>query len=601
MSDELGNEDLESHSGASSPNAEKQSREFGELRELLLGGEQKRLTEIERRLDELDISAEELAEVLPEAVALRTTRDKQLARSLAPTLQEAFGESVQRNPQHIATAIFPILGPAIRKAIAETMAGFVNTLNRAIEHSLSLRGLKWRIEAWRTGVPYPQIVIKHALVYRVEQVFLIHGETGLLLCHATAENLEAQDADLISGMLTAIRDFVQDSFGTAEAGDGGLRTFSVGERTVLVEQGPKALLAAVVNGQHPASLLEKLQATLETIHLHFASALDEFDGDSAQFETALPLLQECLETVLTTDRPRTRGAAPKVAWAAVGVVVLLLGVLWIISTVRWNAAVSALRAEPGIVLVEANRGIWGGGRVSGLLDPLAREPSQLLIESRIDTGRVESNWEPYLSFEPRIVASRAKRNYDAPETVRFELVSDTLFAKGAATFDWITQAQSLKVRVPGVSVLDLSEVEGTMPDELSDLSQRIESRRVLFDIGSSALVSQAPQLISEIASLYEQLVAVAEQAGFDVALEAVGRTDSTGSNETNQMLSRERARRVVNALVASGVPRDVLTESGIGTSDPILSDDPDNFATLNRSVTVSATVELRTRSGGSQE
>ncbi len=242
------------------------------------------------------------------------------------------------------------------------------TPRQAIEHSLSLRGLKWRIEAWRTGVPYPQIVIKHALVYRVEQVFLIHGETGLLLCHATAENLEAQDADLISGMVTAIRDFVQDSFGTAEVGDGGLRTFSVGERTVLVEQGPKALLAAVVNGQHPTPLIEKLQATLETIHLHFGSALDEFEGDSAPFEAALPLLQECLETVLTTDRPVTRGAAPKVAWAAAGMVVLIVGVLWVVSTVRWNAAVSALQAEPGIVVVEAERGLWGGGRVSGLRD-----------------------------------------------------------------------------------------------------------------------------------------------------------------------------------------------------------------------------------------
>ena len=65
-------------------------------------------------------------------------------KPLAPTIEEAIDESVHNNPQQIAQAIFPILGPAIRKAIAETMAGFVSTLNKAIEHSLSLRGLTKR-------------------------------------------------------------------------------------------------------------------------------------------------------------------------------------------------------------------------------------------------------------------------------------------------------------------------------------------------------------------------------------------------------------------------------------------------------------------------
>jgi OOP family OmpA-OmpF porin len=162
--DEFETHGLEPDSPNPVPDAEEISQSYGELRELLLAGERRRLAELERRLDEMGVTPEELAKLLPDAVALRTRQDKQLARSLAPTLQEAFGESVQRNPQQVAQAIFPILGPAIRKAIAETMAGFVNTLNRAIESSLSVRGLKWRIEAWRTGVPYAQIVIKHALI-----------------------------------------------------------------------------------------------------------------------------------------------------------------------------------------------------------------------------------------------------------------------------------------------------------------------------------------------------------------------------------------------------------------------------------------------------
>ncbi|HEV8197371.1 MAG TPA: hypothetical protein VGP87_12065, partial [Gemmatimonadales bacterium] len=175
------------------------SEEFAELRELLLGGERRELEELKRRLDAQGLQVEELADRLPEAIALRGGRDGQLARALAPTIDDAIRESVRQSPRDIATAIFPVLGPAIRKAIAETMAGLVESINRAVEHTFSLRGLKWRLEAWRTGTPYPQIVIKHSLVYRVEQVFLIHTETGLLLAHAAPAELKVADADLVSG------------------------------------------------------------------------------------------------------------------------------------------------------------------------------------------------------------------------------------------------------------------------------------------------------------------------------------------------------------------------------------------------------------------
>src|SRR5688500_19337100 len=119
--------------------------------------------------------------MLPEAIALRAGRDRQLARALAPTVENAISESVRRNPREVATAIFPVLGPAIRKAIAETMAGLVRSINNAVEQSLSVNGIRWRVEAWRTGIPYAEIVFKHALVYHVEQAFLIEYTSGVLL------------------------------------------------------------------------------------------------------------------------------------------------------------------------------------------------------------------------------------------------------------------------------------------------------------------------------------------------------------------------------------------------------------------------------------
>lgn len=45
-----------------------------------------------------------------------------------------------------------------------------------------------------------------------------------------------------------------------------------------------------------------------------------------------------------------------------------------------------------------------------------------------------------------------------------------------------------------------------------------------------------------------------------------GHTDNQGNAETNQALSEQRARSVVAALVAKGVPADQLTARGFGSN-----------------------------------
>ena len=567
--------------------------DLAELRELILGAERRRLQDLERRLDAAGLTREELAELLPEAIALRTSRDKQLARALAPTVESAIGESVRRNPRPIATAIFPVLGPAIRKAIAEALAGLVSSINHALEHSLSPRGLRWRLEAWQTGVPYAQIVLRHALVYRVEQAFLIHGDTGLLLAHAWAPDLPASDPDLISGMLTAIRDFVADSF-SREREAGGLRRFSVGELTVMVEQGPQALIAAVVRGEAPDTLLTRLQDTLETIHLQFAGALAEFDGDTEGFTAARPLLEECLTTVVATDR-----AAPgrRRSWLplAVGALILALvvGGLVIRSRIRWDRAVTRLRAEPGIVVTEAERG-WTGWRFAGLRDPLAPEPAALLAALGADTARIEQRWEPYLSLRPDLIVARARRVLGPPAGVTLALASDTLRATGTAPLGWATSARTATLPA-GVAALDLAGVTIEIPAELAALRDEVERERVLFAVGSATLGAAARGTTARVADAFARLERAATDLGARAGLEVVGRTDPTGSDAANQALSRTRADAVVLALAARGVSRAAATVTAAGTSRPIEDADAAARARINRSV--SFTVTLGTESG----
>ena len=560
------------------------AQELSELRELILGPERRRLRELERRL-EAGATPEEVADLLPEAIALRAGRDRQLARALAPTVESAIGESVRRNPREIASAIFPVLGPAIRKAIAETLAGLVASINSTIEHSLSPRGLRWRLEAWRTGVPYAQIVLKHALVYRVEQVFLIHTETGLLLSHAWAPDLSASDPDLISGMLTAIRDFVADSF-APERDAGGLRQFSVGELTVMVEQGPRAMIAAVVRGQAPDTLLTKLQDTVETIHLQFSTPLADFDGDTAPLAGVRPLLEECLATVVATGRERTSRRAAWLPWAIAGLlIVLVLGGLAWRSHRRWTGAVARLRSEPGIVLVQAERG--GRWSFTGLRDPMAADPSALLAAAGVDTATVEQHWERYLSLQPQLVLARARAALSPPAGITLALAGDTLRLRGSASLRWFATTARTPGLPPGVAALDLSGVTPDIPPELAGRVADVERERILFGVGSAALDRPARAALTRVAAALVRVQTAAAVLGANATIELAGRTDPTGTDATNQTLSRERAETVLAALAERGTsPADVRV-SALGTTQPVAQGNP----ALNRSV--SFTVSLR--------
>ena len=555
--------------------------ELAQLRRLLVGPEQRRLDELAEQLDALEVTPASLAEQLPDAIALRGSRDAQLGRALAPTVESALRESIRRNPREIATAIFPVLGPAIRKAIAETMAGLVRSINRAVEHSFSLRGIKWRLEAWRTGVPYAELVIRHALVYRVEQVFLIHAESGLLLAHVNAPELAVPDADLISGMLTAIQDFVRDSFRPAEGAT--LRSFCVGEHTVQVEAGPQALVAAVIRGQAPDDYIVRIQDTLETIHLQFASQLAEYSGDASPLETTRPLLSQCLETRLSFEQSTTPPRRVLLRWALP--LLLVVGVLaawWIRSEVRFRRAIALLRAEPGIVVVDATRG-WWLAQASGLRDPLARDPATVLAAAGLSGPALAGTWRPYLALDSAMIVTRARQTLGVPAAVETALRGDTLELRGSATVDWITRLRQAALP-PGLSRLDLSAVEPAWPEALDALRRAIEESRILFGPGASGLSDSASLLLRDVAASSSQLVEAASAAGGMIRLTLVGRTDPSGTSETNQSLARQRVDAVAGRLASLGVDSALFSREPLATSQPLPAADPETRARVNRSV-----------------
>jgi OOP family OmpA-OmpF porin len=549
--------------------------DLASLREILLGPTEDKLRTLETRVNDRFAQARDISAVLPQAL-LQRSDDPELARALSPPVERAITSSVRRDPKPLADALFPVIGPAIRKAVAASLASMVESLNRTLEHSVSWRALQWRAESWRTGRPFGEIVLLNTLVYRVEQVFLIHRETGLLLQHVRGGPAQVEDAQIVSAMLTAIRDFVQDSFRVAE--HDGLDAVKVGELSVWIEQGPSAVLAAVIRGTAPPELRQVLQRTLERIHLDFAGPLAAFSGDSHAFDTARPLLEDCLEARFkTVEKGRRRGALVLLGLIAVGLAV------WAAFAYRdyrrWTSLIDALKREPGIVLISAER---RGGRyvVSGLRDPLASDPLPLVQQASIDPGKFEAKWEPYQAMVPPFVLQRARQVLQPPAGVELTLQDGTLTASGAAPSPWIADARRLAPLVPGVTRFDPSPL---LASRVRELAQQIESGRLLFVRGTPELV--AGQEAGPLATALRELETLAAASGSRLRLEITGHTDSDGAPESNLPLSNERAKRALALLGLTRSPHLDIRVAGVGSDAPVVHGASEADKQQNRSVT----------------
>jgi len=515
--------------------------DWTQLRTLLLAPEQTQLDELRDRLDNREIQPRDVSRVLPEAFAIRGERDQEMSSVLAPYVENGFVAAVRKSPRAIVDAIAPIMGPAIRQAIARALQSMMQSFNQSLDESLSLRGLRWRVEAWRTGRPFAEVVLLHTLRYRVEQVFLIHRETGLLLHHVATDATVVQDQHVLSGMLTAIQQYVRDSFGASQ--DQTLDQFHVGDWTVWIEQGSHAYVAAVIRGTPPASLREDFRAALDDIHAQQADALTTFAGDAAPFKTTQIHLESCLQ--VHYEAP-PRSSALKL-WILGGAVLLALS--WWLLTVyqthaRWSNLLDELRAEPGIIVTVAES-TWGGYHLEGLRDPLAKDPSVLVSEAGFDSSTVKATWSSYYALDSLLVATRARSILQSPSTVKLTVEGDTLVATGSAPTEWARETKRLATFVPGIShYRDESLVTTSIPDLLTQINQTV----VHFSPGSSTVEQGELTALSSVAAVVRQLDQAAFQSGQRVALEIRGSADETGPESINMQLSKARADAVRTVL-----------------------------------------------------
>ena len=487
--------------------------------------------------------------------------DAALTVAITPLVTDALLVAVRRNPRVLVDALFPIILPAIRRAVAGMLRGLVQSINQVVEQSLTLRGLRWRWEAWRSGRPVGEIALRDSLVYRVEQALLIHAENGILLQSAGEET--AIDPDLMSALLTAIRDFGHESFG--RDGEGDFPELPAGGgRQVLVEQGPHAVVAVIVRGTPAAKLREAMQEALGEIQRSYSAQLINFNGDTSAFEGCRIYLEQCLESEYRRKEHSLTPAYLFLGATAVVVVALAFWTVW--PRWKWGNYIERLRAEPGIAVIDEGRS-GGKFRAEILRDPLAADPVIYLFEAGFGEEDAELRSEPIHSFHPAIVVRRAEALLKPPASVKLDISDGALSAEGSAPSAWVSEFRTRAPAIPGVDRTDDSRLIDETARILGELEREIENQSIEFEVADANFKAQT-QVIEkwarDLKSISGLLGAPGPDGPYRATVRIIGQADESGSERANLDLSRQRARQVSRVLRESGIEMAGLEVIGIG-------------------------------------
>jgi len=428
-------------------------------------------------------------------------------------------DSLASKPQVYADAILPFLLPALRLAIGTFMSDLVANIQQILERSLSAESIKWRIEALRTGRPFSEIAVLHSLIYRVEQVLLINHQSGLLLDHVEIPDTVIADADLISGMLTAITDFIQDTFQIQNTTSSG--TMQYGQQLIWIERGRNVTIAAIVRGQPSPQLRELLQNALKQVESRKMPLQEGF---------ATEYLKPCLAAAYQPKEQKSnywRNIAIGIVAAVLLCPVLLLAI-HVRSLLLLKRYESLLKTIPGIVVTRSELGS-GHFNFYGFMDRYTLDPRVELQKADLDPKEATLDLKPFVSEDSSILERRLRVVLAVPQSIEFHLKNGILHLTGSAPLSWMNSNRDRLTLMSGVIPFDMSELKDTEYLKIRDIKEKIERQTFPFQPG---------------VTMYE----------FTRNLKELNRLSKLTQRDWTLLIQGQRANEVARTLEKLGIP-----------------------------------------------
>ena len=159
----------------------------------------------------------------------------------------------------------------------------------------------------------------------------------------------------------------------------------------------------------------------------------------------------------------------------------------------------------------------------------------------------------------------------------------TLYTKSGNNDVWVV-LQDFGGTFVGNYQLRILEIEG-MKQEItaSDMLTALNTSGFIalyinFETGKSDIKSDSQVIIDQIAQMLK------DNPTLKISIE--GHTDNVGSTTSNQTLSENRAKAVMNALIAKGIDKSRLSFKGFGSTKPMVDNGTEEGKAKNRLVEI---------------
>ena len=268
---------------------------------------QQKLQVLEHRLNDTTALKEAITPIIAASIQSKIREAPyEMAEALSPIIADALRSSIAESREAMIEALYPITGKLVQRAVSEAMRDLARKIDEQMRTTFNFASILQRVRMMLGLAPSSESMLRDLLPFQVEEIFLIHRQTGILLRHETAAALRAganknasdpaqtaqaepqtqaetqqQDNQLIGSMLTAIRDFVNDVFGRGEQGQ--LTEVQYGDKLILLEAAHFCYLAVVITGVEATGYRAQMREVIFAIDNEHLRSLREFSGDTSLF------------------------------------------------------------------------------------------------------------------------------------------------------------------------------------------------------------------------------------------------------------------------------------------------------------------------------
>ena len=233
------------------------SEKLIKLKELLLSEDRDFAQNILQKLDSLEDTVnthEKLSEKVNPIIDKKIdTFVEEIPTKLGPVIADALTKSQDK----VVEALFPIIGKMIKKYIQQEIKALSDSINSQVQTTFSIKTWQRKAKAIFTGVSEKEIILSEMNQTSVEQIFVIEKGSGLIISSASKQ--ESIDEDMIAGMLTAIKSFVEDAFKKDQQ---SLELIQYELFEIHIQNFTSYYFAVVISGGFDASFKNKLENKL---------------------------------------------------------------------------------------------------------------------------------------------------------------------------------------------------------------------------------------------------------------------------------------------------------------------------------------------------